>query len=248
MFDTVDKKKSLIDSKRPLLDNTLKSIREELMLQLNYNSNAIEGNTLTLKETKVVLEGITIGGKLIREHLEIINHRDAFGYIEEIIKDKEVLTEWQIKNIHRLVLKEIDNKNAGIYRKENVLISGAKHIPPDFATLNSEMERFIHWYDENKSKLHPIELASMIHILFVKIHPFIDGNGRTSRLLLNMELLKQGYPIVIIKNEHRAEYYNALDKAHTEEKYDDFIKIIEKAVDESLELYIKILNSPLTPL
>jgi len=140
------------------------------------------------------------------------------------------------------VLKEIDNNNAGLYRKENVIISGAKHIPPDFTTLNSEMELFIKWYKDNKDRLHPIELASLVHILFAKIHPFIDGNERTSRLLLNMELIKQGYPIVVIKNEHRVEYYNALDKAHSEGKYEDFINIVAKAIEESLDLYLKLIS------
>ena len=128
MFERMDEKKKLLDQKRPFPPHTLKSIREHLIVNWTYHSNAIEGNTLTLSETKVALEGITIGGKTIHEHLEVINHKEAIVYVEEIVRRQEPLSEWQIKSIHRLILKGIHDEDAGIYRKENVLISGAKHI------------------------------------------------------------------------------------------------------------------------
>src|SRR5699024_303673 len=146
LFERINKKKTELDAKRPLPKHTLKSLQEKLLLEWTYHSNAIEGNTLTMKETKVVLEGITIGGKTLREHLEVINHRDAIQYVEEIVHGKEVLSEWQIKNIHRLVLKGIDDIHAGVYRSEQVFISGAKHIPPAHYIIQEKMDRMMQWY------------------------------------------------------------------------------------------------------
>ncbi|MGF7186809.1 Fic family protein [Desulfitispora alkaliphila] len=241
MFKQIEQKKNLIDQKRPLPPNTLKSIRESILLDWTYNSNAIEGNTLTLSETKVVLEGITIGGKTLNEHLEAINHKEAILYLEDIIKLQETFSEWQIKNIHRLILKGIDDDNAGVYRKENVLISGAKHTPPHYVSVPAQMEELINWYYEEGPKLHVMERSSLLHIEFVKIHPFVDGNGRTARLLLNLELMKNGYPPSIIKKEERIDYYNALDKAHTRNEFDDFFQLIAKSLNRSLDLYLKLI-------
>jgi len=237
----IDDKKALLDSKRPLPNYTVKSIRENLLLEWTYNSNAIEGNTLTLQETKVVLEGITIGGKTLREHIEVINHKEAILYVEEIVEKKEELSEWQIKNIHRLVLKGISDEYAGVYRNQNVIISGAKHTPPDFIIVPDEMKEFINWYEKEAYKLHPIEKAAYLHGVFVGIHPFVDGNGRTSRLLMNLELMKNGYPPTVIRAENRLEYYNALDKAHTTGNYYDFTKLVAEEVEKSLDMYLKLI-------
>lgn len=239
MFESIDEKKTLLDSKRPLPEYTVKSIRENLFLEWTYNSNAIEGNTLTLLETKVVLEGITIGGKTIREHLEIINHKEAILYIEDIVKNMEAFSEWQIKNIHRLVLRGIDDNYAGNYRDQQVIIAGAKHIPPEPFLVREKMEEFIKWYNNEAVKLHPLERAALVHIIFVGIHPFIDGNGRTSRLLLNLELMKNGYPPIVIRVENRLKYYAALDKAHTTGDNNDFIELIKGEVNKALDLYLK---------
>ncbi len=238
MHKILEEKLQLLNSKKPFSKNTLKSLHENLILEWTYNSNAIEGNTLTLQETKVVMEGITVGGKSLREHFEVINHREAIAYIEEIVKNNEPLTEWQIKNIHNLILKNIDGNNAGRYRTENVIISGAKHIPPSFLNLDEEMKSLIKWYNEDNS--HPIEKSARLHSLFVKIHPFIDGNGRTARLLLNFELMKNGYLPVVIKKENRLDYYIALDKSHTTNDYTDFIKMIEQLEIEMIDFYLKI--------
>lgn len=243
MFEKAIKMKEKLDELRPLPSYTVQSIRDKLLLDWIYNSNAIEGNTLTLIETKVVLEGITIGGKRLSEHLEVINHKDAIIYVEEIVKNGEELTEWQIKNIHRLVLKGIDDENAGQYRKQNVIISGTKYVPPDFLVLNDEMNKFIKWYTSRDAKeMHPIERAARVHGEFVKIHPFVDGNGRTARLLLNLELMKSGYPPIVIQNEERMKYYVALDKAHTIGNYSDFISIVEKEVENSLDIYLSLIR------
>lgn len=239
MFKEIDKKKIELDNKRPFPQYTLKNIREKLLLEWTYNSNAIEGNTLTLMETKVVLEGITVGGKTLREHLEIVNHREAIFYVEDIVKNEDKLTEWQIKNIHRLILKGIDDKYAGSYRDQKVMISGAKHTPPQPFLIKDEMEKFINWYNNEGQEFHPVERASLVHIIFVGIHPFVDGNGRTSRLLLNLELMKSGYPPVIIRNENRLRYYNALDKAHTSKDNKDFIEMVVEELNSTLDLYLE---------
>lgn len=241
MFEQIDQKKALLDEKRPLPNYTLKSLREKLLLEWTYHSNAIEGNTLTINETKVVLEGITVGGKTMREHLEVINHRDAITYVEGIVKNGEPLSEWQIKNIHRLILKGINDEYAGVYRDQQVFISGAKHVPPAPLLINEQMDKLINWYEQETDDLHPITRGAMLHVIFVGIHPFIDGNGRTFRLLLNLELMKEGFPPIIIKVENRLQYYETLDKAHTEKDYGDFIQLVAKEVDDSLDLYLNVI-------
>ncbi len=242
MFEHIDQKKKLIDTKRPLPSNTINSIRESILLNWTYNSNAIEGNTLTLSETKVVLEGITIGGKTLKEHLEVINHKEAILYVEDIVKKKENFSEWQIKNVHKLILKGIDDENTGVYRKENVLISGAVHTPPDYFLVSEQMEDLLKWFHEEGQQLHVIERAALLHILFVKIHPFVDGNGRAARLLLNLELMKNGYPPIIIRKEERIDYYNALDKAHTTNEFNDFLNLIIDSMDRILDLFLKLIK------
>ena len=240
MFEQIDAKKRLLDQKRPLPVHTLRSIREHLVINWTYHSNAIEGNTLTLSETKVALEGITVGGKTIREHLEAINHKDAILYVEEIVSKQEQLSEWQIKSIHRLILRGIEDEHAGLYRKENVIISGARHIPPDAVQVQSEMERFINWYAYEGQQLHPIERAAIVHVDFVGIHPFIDGNGRTARLLLNFELMKNGYPPIVIQKEHRSDYYTALDNAHTNKDHTLFISLVSGIMEETFDMYLRL--------
>ena len=238
MFEQIDIKKELLDTKRPLPTYTLKSLREKLLLEWTYHSNAIEGNTLTMNETKVVLEGITVGGKTMREHLEVINHRDAIAYVEDIVHKEEPLSEWQIKNLHRLVLKGIDDHYAGVYRDQQVFIAGANHVPPEPLLIKENMEKLMQWYETEAQSFHPVARGAMLHVLFVGIHPFIDGNGRTSRLLLNLELMKAGFPPVVIKVANRLAYYNALDKAHMTEDYTDFIQLVASEVESSLDLYL----------
>lgn len=233
----------MLDGLRPLPKYTLKSLREKLLLEWTYHSNAIEGNTLTMNETKVVLEGITVGGKTLREHLEVINHRDAIAYVEEIVQKKEPFSEWQVKNLHRLVLKGIEDEYAGVYRNQQVFIAGAKHTPPAYYLIQEKMDQMMKWYHDDAISLHPVERGAMLHVIFVGIHPFIDGNGRTSRLLLNLELMKEGYPPVIIKVANRLNYYEALDKAHTTGDYCDFISLVIQEVNDSLDLYLNAIKS-----
>ena len=237
MFETIDSLKNKLDAQRPLPPSVVKNLQEDLILRWTYHSNAIEGNTLTLLETKVVLEGITVGGKALREHFEAINHRNAIYYVEDIIKKEEPFSEWQIRNIHQLILKNIDDDNAGRYRQQNVLISGATNTPPDYTLLNDKMAHFVDWYNSESNQLHPIERAAKVHADFVGIHPFIDGNGCISRLLLNLELLKAGYPPCVITVENYLAYHEALDQWMAYGKTKPFIQLVADAVLEGFKPY-----------
>ncbi|HOZ54145.1 MAG TPA: Fic family protein [Bacilli bacterium] len=240
-FEEIDNKLAKLNSKRPLPEATLKSLKESNILDWTYNSNAIEGNTLTLRETKVVLEGITIGGKSVNEHLEVINHKEAILFLEDLVNKDEDITEWNIKNIHALILKEIDSANAGIYRKQNVQISGATKKPCDYTKVPEEMEKLVLKYNDWK-EYHPIIRSALLHGEFVFIHPFIDGNGRTARLLMNFEAMKSGYLPIIIRKEIRIKYYDALDKAMTTHDYTDFIKILVEEENKILDQYLEIIK------
>lgn len=241
-FGYIDSIKEAIDRHRPFSKRLVDSLHEKLIVEWTYNSNAIEGNTLTMSETKVVLEGITIGGKSMVEHLETINHRDAILFVEDLVSDKESLSEWNIKNIHALILKEIDNQNAGKYRSENVVVSGAKHMPPRHYEISLLMQKLIAEYHREWTGYHPVVRAALLHGEFVKIHPFIDGNGRTARLLLNFELMRNGYPPIIIKNDQRAQYYDVLDLAHTTMNYEPFIRLVSEWEIESEKLWLSVVE------
>ena len=242
LFKVIDGLKNKLDQKRPLSDLMSKNLQEYLILHWTYHSNAIEGNALRLLETKVVLEGIAVGGKKLKDHFEAINHRDAIYYVKDIIKKEEPFSEWQIRNIHQLILKNIDDDNAGRYRQQNVLISGATNTPPDYTLLNDKMAHFVDWYNSESSQLHPIERAAKVHADFVGIHPFIDGNGRTSRLLMNLELMKAGYPPCVITVENRLAYYEALDQWMAFGKTEAFNQLVADAVMEGFKPYQVILS------
>ena len=236
-FSEIDRLKATLEQHRPLDPAIVANLREDLIVRWTYHSNAIEGNTLTLRETKVVLEGITIGGKSLREHLEAVNHRDAILLLEELVQKNEPLDEWTIKSLHDLILKGINDDNAGCYRTVNVRISGAEHLPPDQLVVPELMEKFIAWYRDEALALHPVERAARVHSDFVKIHPFVDGNGRTSRLLMNLELLKSGYPAAVLPVERRLEYYAALDQDHAHGNPEPFLALIADVVKDSFRPY-----------
>lgn len=240
-FSHTDVLKSKLDSLRPLPSEAVRNLEEVYRVEWTYHSNAIEGNTLSLVETKIVLEeGLTIGGKKLREHFEVINHAEAIEYVKTLVTKQTELDERVLKDIHYLVLKGIDNQNAGQYRKINVRISGSQHLPPHFLKVPEVMQELVSWYHEQRDKLHPVELATQFHFKFVYIHPFADGNGRTARLLMNFILMSYGYPPAIIKAdpEKRIAYYQALEKASVENNIDDFIALVAKVVEESLCQYI----------
>ncbi|AQQ55421.1 Fic family protein [Planococcus lenghuensis] len=235
--------KRKLDKHLPLQRVAEANLKAVERIEWIYNSNAIEGNTLSLIETKVILEdGLTIGGKRLQEHLEVINHSEAIDYVEEQIQRPTVLNEEVIKTIHYLVLKSIDNENAGIYRATNIRISGSKHKPPHFLQVPHEIKNLFEWYGQAQEELHPVELAAEFHFKFVYIHPFADGNGRTARLLMNLILMSNGFPPAIVKaeNEQRLKYYGTLEIASTQQDLQPFINLIAGCVEESLVNYLKV--------
>jgi Fic family protein len=237
LFAIIDSLKNKLDQSRPLSDFTSRNIESDLFLRWIYHSNAISGNRLTLFETKVVLEGIAVGGKKLKDHFEVINHRNAIYYVENIIRKEESFSECQIRNIHQLILRNIDDENAGQYRQQNVLISCTTTMPPDYTLLNDKMAHLVDWYNSAAHTFHPIERAAKVLADFVGIHPFIDGNGRTSRLLMNLELMKAGYPPCVITVENRLAYYEALDQWTAYGKTEPFIQLVADAVLEGFKPY-----------
>ena len=236
-FAELDALKSRLDACRPLPGAVVANLHEDLVLRWTYHSNAIEGNTLTLKETKVVLEGITVGGKTLREHFEAINHRDAIACVEELVRQNEPLSLHVIRSVHALILKDIDDANAGTWRKQNVVISGAELMPPDASLVPEQMEAFYHWHETQGKALHPVELAARTYADFVKIHPFMDGNGRTARLLMNFDLMRNGFPPIVLPVGRRLEYYQALDKAHVHGDYADFLTLTVALAAQAFDPY-----------
>jgi len=221
-------------------------VTKALDIEYTYESNRIEGNTLTLQETALVIEkGLTIGGKSLNEHLEAVNHQNAIEYIKELAKQNETITERNLLQIHYLILQGINNKQAGKYRNLQVLISGAKHVPPQPYLVQKEIESLFLWYNENKDKLHPVELSAEMHERLVTIHPFIDGNGRTARLLMNLILLQNGFPIAVLKGDidSRFKYYSALETAQVECNKEPFINLIIQNLGEMLQRMIRILGN-----
>ena len=239
-FDNVDRRKQQLDDLRPLPPTTVRTLHEALVLEWTYHSNAIEGNTLTLNETKVVFEGITVGGKTLREHFEAINHREAIAWVESVVARDEPFSERLVKSVHQLVLKNIDNDNAGRYRRENVLIAGASHTPPDYYHLDQQMADLVQWYQ--RQTLHPIERAAILHARFAGIHPFVDGNGRTARLLMNFDLMGSGYLPVVFHKENRLAYYDALEQACAKQNYDDIIDMVSQLQTVMLDRYLELLS------
>lgn len=241
LLQEIDDLKSEYDQFRAL-DNA--KIQEALAIEYTYESNRIEGNTLTLQETQLVIEkGLTISGKSLKEHLEAINHKEAIDFISDLAKEKEPLHERFLLQIHSIILKSIDKENAGIYRKVPVLISGSKHTPPQPYLVPKLMEDYFLFYEENKNSLHPVVLSAEMHERLVTIQPFIDGNGRTSRLVMNLILLQNGFPIANIKGdtESRIKYYNALENSRVDNK-EGIILLVAELVKESLERKLSLMN------
>lgn len=220
-------------------------ISQALELEYTFESNRIEGNTMTLRETDLVInEGLTISGKSMREHLEAINHQEAIAFIKDLMNKNTSLIEREILSIHNLILRGIHPEDAGRYRKVQVMIKGSTHMPPQPFLVAKEMEDYFIWYETNKNKLHPVVLAAEMHERLVTIHPFIDGNGRTSRLVMNLILLQHGYVIANIKGDYdnRMRYYQALETAQTENNKEDFLLFVAQIEKESLERYLDIIG------
>jgi Fic family protein len=220
-------------------------IAEALELEYTYESNRIEGNTLSLKETDLVInEGLTISGKSMREHLEAINHKEAIEFIKHLVVNKSSLTERNLLQIHGLVLRGIDPQNAGVYRKIQVMIKGSRHLPPQPYLLGKAMEDYFVWYHDHKKSMHPVLLAAEMHERLVTIHPFIDGNGRTARLVMNLILLQHGFVVANIKGDARTRmrYYDSLEKAQADNDKTPFMEFIAENELRSLKRYIDVLR------
>lgn len=246
ILSEIDDLKAKLATLRPLPIEALKKIQNSLEIEYTYESNRIEGNTLTLQETALVVnEGVTISGKSMREHLEAINHAQAIEFIKDIAKDSIEVNERLIKEIHAIILHGIDRDNAGKYRNVPVMISGSQHMPPQPYLIESQMEAFISEYNKKVTdNVHPVVIAAYLHDELVKIHPFIDGNGRTSRLLMNLYLLSKGYVVVSLKgdNDSKRAYYTALEKSHTESDPIDFYTLVAENEKEALTRYLNILG------
>lgn len=235
--------KEKLSSLRPLNSGELKRLKDEFAINNTYNSNAIEGSTLTLRETAMILqEGVTIAEKPIKEHLEAIGHKDAFEYIIELTDSKTALSESIIKEIHSLVLMA-DRENKGVYRKVPVMIMGTEHKPPQPYLVPKLMEQLIIDYDELSQTADIIQAVSLLHLKFESIHPFIDGNGRTGRLLLNFELMKKGFLPVNIKFADRTKYYDCFDEYRKTGTADMLAELIAEYERQELERYINIIES-----
>lgn len=235
LFSRIDALKVELDKRRPLTQGELQRLRDEFLVEYTYNSNAIEGNTLTLKETAMVLEGITIDQKPLKDHLEAVGHRDAFCYIEQLIRDKVPFSERIIKEIHSLVLMDRP-EDKGVYRRIPVRIMGAYHEPPQPYLVAPQMEQLVAEFAN--TKLHPIEAAALFHLKFEGIHPFIDGNGRTGRLILNFTLMQHGYPPINVKFADRKRYYEAFDSYYRDGDAGAMVALVAASVIEQLNIYL----------
>lgn len=236
----IDKLQEEINAYRPLPASTLKQLKEYYRVGLTYTSNALEGNSLTETETKIVLEdGITIGGKPIRDYYEALGHSEACDYVYKLAKDKSFIEE-DIKKLHKLFYYRIDETRAGRYRKEKVFISGSKYPLPAPEKVTGLMDEFMSKVKDIEKKNHPVEYSALAHKEIAFIHPFIDGNGRVARLLMNMVLLQKGYVIAIIPPILRRDYIQALEKAHIDDK--DFRKFIAERARETQKDYLRLLR------
>lgn len=236
-------KKGLLEKLRPLPPAAVKKLQERFRLEMTYNSNAIEGNSLTLKETFLVInEGITVKGKPLKDHLEAKDHYAALEYLYGLIERdrRHTVSEQLIRSLHQIIVQETEKEQAGKYRSANVYIAGSKHTPPDAFEVPKLMEQLLLWLRQNTKTLSTVELAALFHHKLVSIHPFFDGNGRTARLAMNLILMRDGYPLSIIQKNDRKKYYNVLAKADAGH-YTPLVNFIAQTVERSFDVYLKTL-------
>jgi Fic family protein len=240
-FNRLYEKRAILIQKRPLPPSVLFKIKEALSIEWTYNSNSIEGNTLTLRETQLVLqEGITIKGKSLKEHLEIKNHEKAIHYLFDLVNEKEPLLSSDLLSLHQIVMNLIEEEFAGRFRTGGVRIIGANFIPPNASKVSNMMEDLFEFVNSNPLQLNAIELATVFHHKMVWIHPFNDGNGRTVRLAMNLLLMKEKFPPAIILKTDRKKYYEALNQANMG-NYHKLIMLMCQAVERSLNIYLNAL-------
>ena len=231
-------KVKVLNAARPLPNIVLQNIKEAFLIEWTYNSNSIEGNTLTLRETQMVLqEGITIKGKSLREHFEAKNHETAINKLYTLVKENYVLNAKDVLDLHGLVLRSIEDEYAGRLRNAGVRISGANFVPPNARKVSDYLDSLIAYINKNPQGLNPIELATVFHHKFVWIHPFFDGNGRTIRLAMNLLLMRHGFPPAIILTNDRAKYYSALNQANNG-NYSKLMLLMSQAAERTLNIYL----------
>ena len=231
-------KVKVLNAARPLPNIVLQNIKEAFLIEWTYNSNSIEGNTLTLRETQMVLqEGITIKGKSLREHFEAKNHETAIYKLYTLVKENYVLNAKDVLDLHGLVLRSIEDEYAGRLRNAGVRISGANFVPPNARKVSDYLDSLIEYINKNPQGLNPIELATVFHHKFVWIHPFFDGNGRTIRLAMNLLLMRHGFPPAIILTNDRAKYYSALNQANNG-NYSKLMLLMSQAAERTLNIYL----------
>lgn len=242
--DRIENKLKALNELRPLPPSAVRKIKEQFKIEMTYNSNGIEGNSLTLKETFLVInEGITIKGKPLKDHLEAKNHYEALEYLSNLVEKnkKHTISGQLIRTLHQIIMQETEKEWAGKYRTSDVIIGGAEHKPPNALRVPYEMAKLISWWRENQKKLSSLELAAIIHHKLVYIHPFFDGNGRTARLVMNLILIQAGYPLVVILKNDRKKYYQVLFQADKGDLI-PFVQFIARAVERSLNIYLKTLT------
>ena len=240
LLQKIDELQKTINSKRPLNESEQKELKDYFAIGLTYSSNALEGNSLTISETKVVLEdGLTVGGKPLKDILEAVGHKRAYDFMYSLTKEKNI-SEENIKQLHKLFYQGIDEENAGVYRQQRVFISGSEYSVAPHDQIDVLMPDMVNKLNELRAEEHPVVFAAKLHQKFVYIHPFVDGNGRVARLLMNMALLQDGYPIAVIPPICRSEYIVALEKGHENEAL--FIKFIMDRVVEAQRDYIRLIG------
>lgn len=239
ILSQIDRKKAELDGRRPLTEGELERLNEEFTVEYTYNSNAIEGNTLTLRETDLVLRGLTIDQKPLKDHMEAVGHKEAFDYVRELVKEKAPLTASVIRRIHYLVLAD-KKDDRGVYRRVPVRIMGAHHEPAQPYLIEPKMEQLLQGYAASEDPI--VTKLARFHIEFEDIHPFIDGNGRTGRLIVNLELMKAGYPPIDIKFTDRVAYYRAFDAYHVKHDLSAMEGLFAGYINARLDAYLKILK------
>lgn len=240
IYQRIIEKKRKLNSLRPLSKSLVGRLRDQIIIEWTYNSNAIEGTTLSLKETRLILEqGLTIKGKSLKEHFEAKNHKDAILFVEDLVKERKFkISQLLIRQIHQLVMKEVDDEWAGKYREVEVKITGTNFVPPDPVAVPVKMRQFEQWLQDKKNNQDLIDYSALAHYKLVNIHPFIDGNGRTARLIMNLILMNQGFPPTVILKNDRQKYYQTLDLAH-KGKIEPFVDFIGRNVERSLIWYLE---------
>ena len=230
--------KKTLENLRPLSPQLVKKLQEQMQIEFAYNSNANEGNTLSLRETQLVIqEGITVSGKSLREHLEARNHPEAIDYVEKIVRRQIPIEQNDIQKVHALLMRGIDDQNAGKYRTGQARVAGATFMPPPAPKIKTTIAELLQTINQNPDELRPIELAAFFHHRFAYLHPFLDGNGRTARLLMNVILMRNGYPFTVILKVDRPKYLRALGEADNG-NLTPFANLVANCVERSLDIFL----------